>query len=416
MSEDNLENFFRKRADDSQFRYREADWDKLEVKLNAAIPVIPWTTKARWMVFGAVLMGAFWLTYWGSTVYFNSGNSNNAMLDISINKTEQSPPPQGSLEDKTNIIKPEDTNSQNTLGDSNEAKGLTNDNQEIADIQDEKQDYDQIAQNRVSTNEQVIIDQNLYDGTGRPGTKLLVIENHELSVKDISVKRVDYSFYPYTMPPLNLSYREIEQTYFPELKHTFSYGFIGAIDFSGTQESGLGKPKVRLGVNTEYFLLPQLSIGIGVNITDKTYDAKGSEYSPPGGYWSYGVVPETTSAECLILDIPVTLSFYQSIDTRSGLTLQAGASSWFMLKEKYYYEYEDPNPSLVSNWYGTNENRYFFGVINLSLGYTYNVNNKWTILAGPYINFPLTGVGHGKVDLQSLGFKTAIRFNQYKLK
>ena len=134
------------------------------------------------------------------------------------------------------------------------------------------------------------------------------------------------------------------------------------------------------------------------------------------GYWTYGVVPETTSAECLVLDVPVTISFYQPIAKRSALAIQAGASSWFMLREAYYYEYEVPDPHLISYWHGENENRYWFGVINVSIGYEYAINNKWSVLAGPYFNFPLTGVGHGNVNLKSLGLKAAVKFNQYKLK
>jgi hypothetical protein len=42
------------------------------------------------------------------------------------------------------------------------------------------------------------------------------------------------------------------------------------------------------------------------------------------------------------------------------------------------------------------------------------MNNRYSILAEPYLNIPLGGVGFGEVDLHSTGMKVTFKINRYK--
>ena len=388
MSKDNLENFFRKRAEGHSYQFREDDWRKLDAGLNA-IPIgIPLAGKLQWMATGALILAVILALIWGGAKYFYSPLVSG--LDDIENIQGKQPYQETSPAEQTPL-------------NNNEPEKLEQDSNE-------------------STNKVKIIDK-------KPTENVLsnaVIANNEDAgqltpaesyVNTIFIKQsepgIDYYFEPFSIDVEMMD--ESGEDIF-EFKQTFVYSLVGAMDFSGTNQSGLGQPKFRYGLAIEYYLLPQMSFGIGVNLTQKTYSAQGREYSPPKGYWTNGIVPETTNAKCQILDIPVMLNFFQPIKNKSGLAMQAGISSWFMLKEKYYYHYADDDPDLVQKWYGENENKYVFGVINLSLAYTYQFNKKWSLMAGPYVNFPLTGIGHGNVNLKSVGIKSSLRMNQYKLK
>ena len=75
-----------------------------------------------------------------------------------------------------------------------------------------------------------------------------------------------------------------------------------------------------------------------------------------------------------------------------------------MKKEKYDYLYNSP-AGQTYNYVKTinNENKHYFSVITLSAGYQYNFNNRLSLIAEPYLKLPLSGIGAGKIKLNSTG-------------
>jgi len=64
-SEDNLENFFRNRAESNQYGFEEGDWTKMEAKLDAEMPVVsafPYSN-LKWMAAGSVITALLMLGY-----------------------------------------------------------------------------------------------------------------------------------------------------------------------------------------------------------------------------------------------------------------------------------------------------------------------------------------------------------------
>ena len=51
----------------------------------------------------------------------------------------------------------------------------------------------------------------------------------------------------------------------------------------------------------------------------------------------------------------------------------------------------------------TNENKHYFSVVTLSGGYQYKLNNRFSFIAEPYVKIPLSGIGLGKIKLNSTG-------------
>ena len=69
----------------------------------------------------------------------------------------------------------------------------------------------------------------------------------------------------------------------------------------------------------------------------------------------------------------------------------------------------------MTYWGGENENYHFLSILNFSAGFEHPIDDKYSILAEPYVNIPLGGVGFGEVDLHSAGMEVTFKINRYKL-
>ena len=75
-----------------------------------------------------------------------------------------------------------------------------------------------------------------------------------------------------------------------------------------------------------------------------------------------------------------------------------------MKKESYDYLYQTPTGQTY-NYEKTvsNENKHYFSVLTLSGGYQYKLSSRFSFIAEPYIKIPLSGIGLGKIKLNSTG-------------
>src|SRR4029078_3524934 len=101
--------------------------------------------------------------------------------------------------------------------------------------------------------------------------------------------------------------------------------------------------------------------------------------------------------------IPVKLSYNFATRNRSNWFAGAGLSSYLMKREDYLYEYESNTGTYYHAYETKNENKHYFSVLNLSGGYSYQLSNTISLSAEPYLEVPLTGIGVGKVHLNSGG-------------
>jgi hypothetical protein len=81
-----------------------------------------------------------------------------------------------------------------------------------------------------------------------------------------------------------------------------------------------------------------------------------------------------------------------------------------MKKENYEYYFKTPAGQIYDkDWSVSNKNKHLFSVLSISGGYQYSFNKQFSIVAEPYINLPLTGIGSGKVKLNSGGILFTIK-------
>jgi len=200
-----------------------------------------------------------------------------------------------------------------------------------------------------------------------------------------------------------------------EAKQPKDFAFLLGLSANAeTASAGLdrfSKPNnIGIGGHLEVRYSRKYSIGIGAQYIRVKYEAGAGKYLPPPGFWIGGIEPESTQATCKILEVPVSLGYYPKGYSQNGFYAKIGLSSYFMLKEYYHYNYAVYDPTLLTGWSGKNNYRHWFGIGLVSVGYNKILSRKTSLQIAPYLQIPLTGVGHGEIRLWSAGLNLACNF------
>lgn len=168
------------------------------------------------------------------------------------------------------------------------------------------------------------------------------------------------------------------------------------------------------GIYLELGILKRLKMLTGLSHARKRYSVQ-DEYTPPyPGFWTNGQVPYEVDVACHVIDIPINFR-YEIIDLPDHvLFLGSGLSSYLMLTEEYYFNYGyTSDPNLVSEYELNNENQHYFGIVNLSAGYTRYFNSRWAWQFEPYYKMPIQDIAAAKVRLNSFGVLIGLKYSIY---
>jgi hypothetical protein len=184
--------------------------------------------------------------------------------------------------------------------------------------------------------------------------------------------------------------------------NNFALTFSTGADLSYIDISNAGKMQVFYGAGATYTLGKHFRIASGIYVSKKVYTAMPYQYKFPGG--AYYPNLQSINADCKVYEIPLSLYYGFAAAKKHQWFTGLGISSLLMKKETYDYLYQTPGGQSYS--YAktiTNENKHYFSVVTLSGGYQYNLNSRLSLIAEPYLKLPLSGVGAGKIKLNSTG-------------
>ena len=159
----------------------------------------------------------------------------------------------------------------------------------------------------------------------------------------------------------------------------------------------------KAGLFAEYRYNGRFGLGLGANYLRANYVAGRGEYIPPKGFWTRRIPPDNTRGVCNILEVPLMMKYYPKGYSAGGPFVSAGLSSYLMLMEEYWYRYSLDEPDLIRWWQTTKGQSHWFALGQISAGYQANPGNRWSLQLGPYLQVPISGVGHGQVKIYSLG-------------
>lgn len=157
---------------------------------------------------------------------------------------------------------------------------------------------------------------------------------------------------------------------------------------------------------------PKLSITTGALLARKVYQTGYANYRPVTNY-VFPVSPSTVDADCRVLDIPLNLNYIVFNNGDNKIELSAGASSYFMIEEKYSFKYHlySPGVRYPRHYEVRNQNKHFMGVGNLAVSYERKLSKNAGIAVQPFVKLPLTEIGFGNVKLMSAGVSANLNIN-----
>jgi hypothetical protein len=395
---DSLEELFQKKAKEYDIRFKEDDWYILAKELDARDAIIGYKRKVAWMAAAAILIISL-LGYFT----FENYNRLNLITDQLADQMESIPSQQPSTEQFPTVIDggnelPEEHATENQFGipgtdvdtrDLSNAESITvlqdgEESQEVGPLRLIKRDVIRefttaplptVAEHRpINT----VYSTPVHMPTETSALNLIGPEPTGISPE--FDKKTSGSFLTNLSISLLLS---------PDLST------VGSV-------SGFHNPGYKFGVVLEYFVTQNISVSSGVLQSMVRYSAPGNQYNAPV-YWPNGISPEEIIAQCLLLDIPITLKFNFLTFERSRFFATAGASSYIMQNEDYQFSYsQDPNGQLES-WSGQTGTRHWFSNAGFSIGYELDIHPNWSLRTEPFIKVPIKEIGWGNVKLYTLG-------------
>jgi hypothetical protein len=181
----------------------------------------------------------------------------------------------------------------------------------------------------------------------------------------------------------------------------FAVTLSAGADMSFIDIQNAGKLKPAYGAGASYAVGKHITISSGLYYSKKIYTAAPYQYKFTG-YVNPNL--NNINADCKVLEIPVSVYYnFKQVKNHNwlgGISL----SSLLMKRETYDYNYLTSSGQAYSyEKTVTNENKHYFSVLTLSGGYQYKLNNHLSFIAEPYLKIPLTGIGVGKIKLNSTG-------------
>lgn len=199
-----------------------------------------------------------------------------------------------------------------------------------------------------------------------------------------------------------------------------SFSITLSPDLNSAENFNNSKIGESFGLGASYQASKKLSINSGFYYSKKTYSADPLKYKSDLEPFNYSKYAQSIDADCRVIDLPVNLSYKMLEKSGHTISVSTGLSSYFMLREKYTfirkanpsYPPTGPEPSYTID----NKNQHIFSVINLSAGFTKPLNSKLDLTIEPYAKLPVSGIGQGKVNLQSVGLAFQLDFKPIKKK
>ena len=193
-------------------------------------------------------------------------------------------------------------------------------------------------------------------------------------------------------------------------RNAFLIGLTGASEFNSVGFGDFTERNWKYGFQLEYRFKRRWSVRAGASFIKMWYDAGYGEYEPGGNFWVDGIAPKSTRGQCNMWEIPLHLSYHFKGYQNNGFFAVAGVASYIITEEHYWYKYYNPPPDPIFYWGTFDHERNWLNIGHLSFGYNYNISRKFSAQIGPFLQLPLSGVGHGHVKIFSAGVNAAINF------
>jgi hypothetical protein len=184
----------------------------------------------------------------------------------------------------------------------------------------------------------------------------------------------------------------------------FALTFSAGPDYSFVKTNEPGEVQLAYGAGIAYTFAKRFTIRAGAYAAKKIYTTDSGSYNPNGiSLSTYYSNIEKIKGDCLVYEVPVSLSYDFAGKNKHSWFGGAGISSFFMKRETYTYYYKRYGTLLSREYTINDQNNHLLSILTLSAGYRYRLSNRVAFAAEPYLKLPLGGVGFGNLKLKSGG-------------
>lgn len=186
-------------------------------------------------------------------------------------------------------------------------------------------------------------------------------------------------------------------------KSSVYIGIVIGPDYSTVKTNKSNGPGYNIGFIAGYHTGRHFSFETGVVWNYKKYHSGGKYVSPD----KLALLPHTEilylDGSCGIIEIPVSIRYHFKAIKNHNLYAGAGISSYIIKKEDYYYQYKRYNVEYYSEKEYTNSSKNWLSVLQLNIGYQLNFKKAGSLRFEPYAKLPLKGLGIGKLPISGAG-------------
>lgn len=246
------------------------------------------------------------------------------------------------------------------------------------------------------------------DAGNRPVSLQRIGLDEALKLSDAQIIRKMYSQpgQEVKVPQLNITQPSVAGAKKPAAKarSTFFIAASGGPDVSVVGVSNTGTVKLVGGAGLGYTFKGKFTLRTGFYTARKIYTASPDQYHPPSSFWNYYPNLQKVEADCKVYEIPLLFTYNFAKKGNGNWFAGTGISSYLMKRETYNYFYKNTAGVNTSRKYTLfDKNHHYFSVLTLSVGYQRSLSKSLFVAAEPYFKVPLSGIGYGKINLNSAG-------------
>ncbi|HTE23330.1 hypothetical protein [Flavitalea sp.] len=235
-----------------------------------------------------------------------------------------------------------------------------------------------------------------------------------------------YAIYPYTKTGLALfdMTPEVSTIPVPEMtklspgpvsKHpvknkNFYVGFVGGIDMTTVSFQQTSKIGSQFGGLAGYSFAKKWSVELGFFVDKKYYYSDAKHFEKGKLPYRANATVLSVDGSCRMFEIPVSFKYDITNTYKSNFFVTGGLSSYIMKNEDYdiLYLYNSSGSKALHPYSYKNSSTNLFSEIRITGGYSLKLPKSFSVRIEPYFNIPVSGVGHGDLNLMSGGINAGI--------
>ena len=404
------EEFDKKIKDAAEYHhpaYDDKAWMKMEQLLDKHMPV----EKERKRRFLLILF-FFLLLGGGTIVWFGTANFTGGKQDISQNNSDINEEVEQKDKQSSNI--PNDEGNMNSIVDGGKEVAILKTKSFVRkdiEIQNKKE---ALLTSTVKKNDPIA--KAIQPEPGKPAIIETMPDEMNLA-KNKEEKDRSYIFHLKFPAIDSLNMLEINKAPITKLSRKKGIFFVAASiapDLSVVGLSEMGKIRTAFGFGLGY-TRGRISIRSGFYSERKVYEAYPEDYKAPAAFYSRYPNLQEVKADCKVYEIPLLLSYNLRKAGNSHWFLTTGISSYLIKRETYdyFYKWNLSGPVVHRERTIRNANQHYFSVVTFSAGYQRSLSKKISLVAEPYLKIPMTGIGFGKVKLNSAGVLISVTYKPF---